>query len=96
MSRSVTGKPARMVKNRWAQAHADSGLEPLPMPRQVVVSSPVTAAAMAAVRTDVWGGFAGQSLGMVRVVRPAAAVLRDIVAGAERALPERAPDLLRG
>ncbi len=95
VSRSVTGKPARMVKNRWAQAYADSGLEPLPMPHQGTVSFPVTAAATAAGRADVWGGFAGQGLGMVRAVRPAAEVLRDIVEGAERAL-ERAPRLLRG
>ena len=94
VSRSVTGKPARMVKNRWAQAYAEAGLEPLPMPYQGMVSSPVTAAA-AAGRADVWGGFAGQGLGMVRAVRPAAEVLRDIVEGAERAV-ERAPGLAGG
>ncbi|GAA0570794.1 nitronate monooxygenase family protein [Craurococcus roseus] len=94
VSRSVTGKPARMLKNRWAQAYAEAGLEPLPMPRQGAVSAPVTAAAMAAGRADVWGGFAGQGLGMVRAVRPAAEVLRGIVEGAERALAERAAGLL--
>ena len=46
----------------------------------------MTAAALAAGRTDVWGGFAGQGLGMIRAVRPAAAVMQDIVEGAERAL----------
>jgi NAD(P)H-dependent flavin oxidoreductase YrpB (nitropropane dioxygenase family) len=86
VSRAVTGKPARMLKNRWAQAYADSGLEPLPMPHQSAVSFPMTAAAMAAGRADVWGGFAGQGLGMIRAVRPAAEVLRDIMEGAERAL----------
>ena len=96
VSRTVTGKPARMLKNRWAQAYADSGLEPLPMPYQGIVSMPVTAAATAAGRADVWGGFAGQGLGMVRAVRPAAEVLRDIVEGAERALLERAPSLTQG
>ena len=94
VSRAVTGKPARMVKNRWAEAHADAGLEPLPMPWQGAVSAPVTAAATAAGRADVWGGFAGQGLGMVRAVRPAAEVLRGIVEGAERALAERAAGLL--
>ena len=63
VSRSVTGKPARMVKNRWARAYAESGLEPLPMPWQGTVSFPVTAAATAAGRADVWGDFAGQGLG---------------------------------
>ena len=86
VSRSVTGKPARMVKNRWAAAYAEAGLEPLPMPYQGMVSTPVTAAALAADRAEIWGGFAGQGLGMVRAVRPAAAVLRDLAAGAERVL----------
>jgi NAD(P)H-dependent flavin oxidoreductase YrpB (nitropropane dioxygenase family) len=95
VSRSVTGKPARMVKNRWAQAYADAGIEPLPMPYQGMVSMQVTAAALAAGRADVWGGFAGQGLGMIRGVRPAAEVLVDIVEGAERELA-RVPALLGG
>lgn len=95
VSRSVTGKPARMVKNLWAAAYADAGLEPLPMPYQGMVSSPVMAAALAAGRADVWGGFAGQGLGMIHAVRPAAAVLVDIVNGAERELA-RVRTLLEG
>jgi nitronate monooxygenase len=86
VSRSVTGKPARMVRNLWATAYAEAGLEPLPMPFQSAVSRPVTQAALAAGRADVWPGFAGQGLGMIHAVRPAAEVLADIVAGAERAL----------
>lgn len=93
VSRSVTGKPARMLRGSWAQAYAEAGLEPLPMPQQGMIAAPVTAAALAAGRADVWGGFAGQGLGMIGAVRPAATVLREIVAGAERALA-RAPGLL--
>lgn len=95
VSRSVTGKPARMVRNRWASAYADAGLEPLPMPFQGMVSSQVTAAALAAGRADVWGGFAGQGLGLVRAVRPAAAVMQDLVVGAETVLA-RVGGLVRG
>lgn len=95
VSRSVTGKPARMVKNRWAAAYAEAGVEPLPMPYQGIASSKVTAAALAAGRADVWGGFAGQGLGMIRAVRPAAAVLQDIVEGAESVL-RRAQSLTNG
>ena len=65
------------------------------MPYQGMVSAPVTAAALAAGRADVWGGFAGQGLGMIHAVRPAAEVLRDIVAGAGRELA-RARTLLAG
>jgi nitronate monooxygenase len=88
VSRAVTGKPARMLKNSWAQAYAEAGLEPLPMPYQGMVSAPVTAAALAAGRADVWGGFAGQGLGMIRGIRPAAEVLRALVEGAEQRLRE--------
>lgn len=94
VSRSVTGKPARMVRGSWAAAYAEAGLEPLPMPYQGMVSTQVTVAALAAGRADIWGGFAGQGLGMIRGVRPAADVLQDIVSGAERELA-RAQGLLR-
>jgi NAD(P)H-dependent flavin oxidoreductase YrpB (nitropropane dioxygenase family) len=86
VSRSVTGKPARMIRSRWSDAVAASGLEPLPMPFQSAVSGPVLAAAWAAERGDVAPGFAGQGIGMIDAVRPAADVLRDLVADAERAL----------
>lgn len=86
VSRSVTGKPARMVRGSWAKAYEEGGIEPLPMPYQGMVAGRVTAAAYAAGRADVWGGFAGQGLGMIRAVRPAAAVLEELVAGAEREL----------
>ncbi len=95
VSRAVTGKPARMVRNRWASAYADSGLEPLPMPWQSAVAHPVTAAALAAGRADIWPGFAGQGLGMIRELRPAADVLRDIAAGAEHALAKAVPRFCR-
>ncbi len=93
VSRSVTGKPARMVRNRWAEAYADAGIEPLPMPWQGMVSAQVTAAALAAGRADVWGGFAGQGLGMIRSVRPAAEILAAILDEAGQALA-RVPALL--
>jgi NAD(P)H-dependent flavin oxidoreductase YrpB (nitropropane dioxygenase family) len=86
VSRSVTGKPARMVRGSWAKAYEEGGIEALPMPYQGMVAGRVTAAAYVAGRADVWGGFAGQGLGMIRAVRPAADVLADLVAGAEREL----------
>lgn len=86
VSRSVTGKPARMVRNKWAEAYVEAGVDPLPMPYQGMVSQQVTAAALAAERKDIWPGFAGQGLGMIYAVRPAADVLHDIVHAAEQTL----------
>jgi len=86
VSRALTGKPARMIRSKWTDALAASGLEALPMPFQGFVSGPVQAAAFAAGRGDVAPGFAGQGIGMITSIRSAAEVLHDLVAGAERAL----------
>jgi NAD(P)H-dependent flavin oxidoreductase YrpB (nitropropane dioxygenase family) len=88
VTRSVTGKPARYIKSKWTEAWAESDLEPLPMPFQSAVSGPVMAAAFAGQRGDVAPGFAGQGIGMIHSIRPAAQVLQEIVAGAEKALRE--------
>jgi len=88
VSRSVTGKPARLIRSKWTQAFAESGLEALPMPFQSLVSGPVLMAGAIAHRADIVPGFAGQGIGMVDSIRPARDVLRDIVAGAERALAD--------
>ncbi len=79
VSRTRTGKPARMIKNRWVEEFEGSGLTPLPMPAQSIISSPIMTAADEAGRSDVNPGFAGQGIGMVTQVRSAADVLRQMV-----------------
>ena len=86
ISRSITGKPARMIRSKWTQAWEEASIEPLPMPYQSVVALPVLAAALRAGRVDVAPGFAGQGLGLIREIRSAAEVVEDLVKGAERAL----------
>ncbi len=86
VTRSVTGKPARYIKSKWTEAVAESELEPLPMPFQSAVSGPVLASALASGRGDVAPGFAGQGIGMIQSIRPAAEVLHDLVAETEKAL----------
>jgi nitronate monooxygenase len=88
VSRSVTGKPARLIRSKWTQAFAESGQEALPMPFQSMVSGPVLLAGAIARRADIVPGFAGQGIGMIKAVRPARDVLAEIVAGAERALAD--------
>ncbi len=90
VSRSLTGKPARMIRNRWADAYTENAIEPLPMPYQGMIAAPVTAAALQAGRGDIVPGFAGQGLGMIRAVRPAAEVLQAIVAETEQRLAQAA------
>jgi nitronate monooxygenase len=90
VSKSVTGKPARLIRNKWSEAFAESGLEPLPMPFQSIISGPVQAAGLAQERQDITPGFAGQGMGMIRGIAPAADVLREIVRETEEALKRAA------
>ena len=85
VSRSLTGKPARMIRNRWADAWVEAGKEPLPMPYQSMISGPVMASGIQAERKDVIPGFAGQGIGLIDSIRPAAEVMKDLVDGAEKA-----------
>lgn len=86
VSKSVTGKPARVIRNKWAQAWVDAGRDPLPMPYQSMVAGPVMSAASRAERKDIVPGFAGQGMGLIKAIRPARDVFADLVSGAEAAL----------
>jgi nitronate monooxygenase len=86
VSRSITGKPARMIRNKWADAWVAAAKDPLPMPYQSMISGPVMAAGIEAKRKDILPGFAGQGIGLIRAVRPAAAVMADLVSETENAL----------
>jgi NAD(P)H-dependent flavin oxidoreductase YrpB (nitropropane dioxygenase family) len=83
ISRSVTGKPARIIRSKWTDAWENADLKPLPMPYQGAVAGPVMAAASRDGRADINPGFAGQGMGMIRAVRPAKDIFDDIVASAE-------------
>jgi nitronate monooxygenase len=90
VSRSVTGKPARVLRGKWPTAWEGAPVQPLPMPFQSMVAMPVLAAATAAKRSDISPGFAGQALGLIHAVRPAADVFQDLVTDAERVLARAA------
>jgi NAD(P)H-dependent flavin oxidoreductase YrpB (nitropropane dioxygenase family) len=89
VSRTVTGKPARIIRSKWTDYWVREDREPLPMPYQGMISGPVMAAANRDKRGDVNPGFAGQGIGMIRSIRPAAEIFRDLVTGAERTLRAR-------
>ncbi len=93
VSRSVTGKPARIIRSKWTDYWVKENREPLPMPFQGMVSGPVMAAANRDGRGDVNPGFAGQGIGMIKAVRPAREIFNELVYGAEQAL-KRSSNLL--
>ena len=86
VSRTVTGKPARIIKSRWTEHWVREEVEPLPMPFQGQVSGPVMAAANRDGRGDINPGFAGQGIGMIKAVRPAKDIFDELVYGSEQAL----------
>ncbi|MYF11728.1 MAG: nitronate monooxygenase [Gammaproteobacteria bacterium] len=86
ISRSVTGKPARIIRSKWTDYWAREGKEPLPMPFQGTISGPVMAAANRDGRGDVNPGFAGQGIGMIKAVRPAKQIFDELVLGTQEAL----------
>jgi NAD(P)H-dependent flavin oxidoreductase YrpB (nitropropane dioxygenase family) len=86
VSRTVTGKPARIIRSKWTEHWLREDVEPLPMPYQGMISGPVMAAANKSGRGDVNPGFAGQGIGMIKSVRPAKEIFDELVWGAEQAL----------
>ena len=93
VSRTVTGKPARIIRSKWTDEWARKGVEPLPMPYQGMISGPVMAAANRDGRGDINPGFAGQGIGMIKAVRPASEIFDELVSGAQQAL-SRSTNLL--
>ena len=82
VNRYYTGKPSRMFTNAMLEAWQGSGLEPLPMPFQRVLTDDFNASVAAAGREELHANPAGQIAGMVRTVRPAAEIFDDLVRGA--------------
>ena len=94
VSRSVTGKPARMIKSKWTKLWEESDHEPLTMPFQGQISRPALVAANLAGRAqDVNPGFAGQGIGMIKAVRPAAEIMGDLIDSMESVLATRTREL---
>jgi len=91
VSRAVTGKPMRQLKNKWVEEFEASGLRPLPMPFQLIYSSPVMSGAGLAKRKDICATAAGQVVGMLDRLKPAAEVVAEMITQAATILGEEPP-----
>ncbi len=75
-SRIYTGKPARLLRNRWTQAWAETGApQPLPMPLQNVLVAEAHQRLMRAGDPSVVPMPVGQIVGRMNEVRPVAEVM---------------------
>jgi nitronate monooxygenase len=84
ISRAYTGKRFRMLANRWTEAWEQAELDPLPMPLQPVLTGQV----LGGLATDRGGrpgismNGAGNIVGLVGEIVPAASVVDEMVADA--------------
>ncbi len=81
-SRSFTGKPCRMLKNKWTEAwEAEGAPKPLGMPLQFMVTSEAVSRnhRYADKAKDVQFNPIGQIVGRLNAVRPVKEVIRDLV-----------------
>jgi NAD(P)H-dependent flavin oxidoreductase YrpB (nitropropane dioxygenase family) len=85
-SRSMTGKPARMLRTAWTDAWEDpDGLGPLPMPMQPLLVGPALARIGRVADTPGTGAndlityFVGQVVGSMNTVRPARRVVLEMI-----------------
>jgi len=79
-SRIYSGKPARLLKNKWTDAWEQPGApEPLPMPLQNLLVSEAHQRLMRSGQPDVVPMPAGQIVGLITEIRPVADVMAELV-----------------
>ena len=74
-----TGKTSRATYNRFHDLWETSGLDPLPFPTQILFASGMVEMFTKAQKFEYVGPFAGQVSGLIKEVKPAAQILRDMV-----------------
>jgi NAD(P)H-dependent flavin oxidoreductase YrpB (nitropropane dioxygenase family) len=85
-SRIYTGKPARLLKNRWTQAWAEPDAPaPLPMPLQNMLVGEAHLRMMRGGDPDVVAMPVGQIVGRMNEIRPVAEVMASLLAEIEEA-----------
>lgn len=85
-SRIYTGKPARLLKNRWTQAWTEPDApEPLPMPLQNLLVGEAHLRMMRGGDPDVVAMPVGQIVGRMNEIRPVAEVMASLLAEVEEA-----------
>ncbi len=86
-SRIYSGKPARLLKNRWTQAWTEPGApDPLPMPLQNLLVSEAHQRLMRSGQPDVQPMPVGQIVGRMSEVRPVADLVKALVQETAEAL----------
>ena len=91
VSTAYTGKTLRASLNGYHKLWEESGLDPLPFPTQVLVSSALLWGFVKAEKTDYIGGLAGQVSGLIHEIKPARQVVEEMVEEAVDILTRKLP-----
>jgi len=92
VSKVYTGKTSRATYNKFHDAWDESGLDALPFPLQVMISSTLLASFVKVNKTDYIGGFAGQIAGFIKEIKPARQILEEMVEEAVDILTRKLPE----
>jgi NAD(P)H-dependent flavin oxidoreductase YrpB (nitropropane dioxygenase family) len=92
VSKAYTGKTLRASYNKFHDLWDGSGLEPLPFPTQVLISSALLHSFIKGEKDDYVGGLAGQISGLFKEIKPARQVLEEMVEEAVDILTRRLPE----
>ena len=92
VSKAYTGKTLRASYNKFHDLWDGSGLEPLPFPTQVLISSALLATFIEGKKDDYVGGLAGQVSGLIKEIKPARQVLEEMVGEAVDILTRKLPE----
>ncbi len=92
VSKAYTGKTLRASYNKFHDLWDGSGLEPLPFPTQVLISSALLGSFVEGKKDDYVGGLAGQVSGLIKEIKPARQVLEEMVEEAVDILTRRLPE----
>ncbi len=95
VSTAYTGKTLRASYNKFHDLWAESGLDPLPFPTQVMISSALLASFVEAQRDDYVGGLAGQVSGIINEIKPARQVLEEMVEETVDILGRKLPESVK-
>ena len=91
VSTAYTGKTLRASLNVYHKLWDESGLDPLPFPMQILISSALLWSFVEAGKADYVGGLAGQVSGLIHDIKPARQVLEEMVEEAADILTKKLP-----
>jgi NAD(P)H-dependent flavin oxidoreductase YrpB (nitropropane dioxygenase family) len=87
-----TGKTSRGTYTRFHDLWEESGLSPLPFPTQGLLASAMVDMFNRAERNEYIGPFAGQVVGLIHEIKPAAEIVEEMVEQAVDILTRRLPE----